>query len=133
MKMEHVAVNVADPVAMAAWYVKNLGMEVVLNMDDAPFTHFLRDSGGMMMVEIYKNPADNVPDYARMDPLLLHIAFVSDNPDIDKSRLLQSGATVVDDLHLKDGSHLVMMRDPWGLCLQFCKRGVNLLSLNCNS
>ena len=128
MKLEHVAVNVSDPVAMADWYQRNLGMEVVLSMGDEPFTHFLRDSGGTMMLEVYKNPPDSVPQYADMDPLLLHFAFVSDDPNADKSRLLQAGASLISDQHLDDGSHLVMMRDPWGLCIQLCKRGTNLLS-----
>ena len=29
LNVEHVACNVADPVAMAAWYVEHLGMRVV--------------------------------------------------------------------------------------------------------
>ena len=27
------------------------------------------------------------------------------------------------DVHLADGSHLAMLRDPWGLALQLCRRG----------
>jgi hypothetical protein len=33
----------------------------------------------------------------------------------------------VDEVRLKDGSHLVMMRDPWGLAIQLCKRGQPML------
>ena len=128
MKLEHVAVNVSDPVAMADWYQRNLGMEIVRSMADKPFTHFLRDSGGTMMLEVYRNPPDSVPPYADMDPLLLHFAFVSDDPDTDTARLLQAGASLVTDEHFDDGSHIVLMRDPWGLCIQLCKRSSSLLS-----
>ena len=38
-----------------------------------------------------------------------------------------AGAVVVDEVRLDDGSHLIMMRDPWGLALQLCKRGTTLL------
>ncbi len=128
MRFEHVAINVADPVAMAAWYGEHLGLKVVRRIVDVPYTHFLADSTGMMLLEIYNNPPDQVPPYAEMDPLLLHVAFVSEDPGTDKVALLAAGATLVDEVRFDDGSHLVMMRDPWGLALQLCKRGVPMLS-----
>lgn len=127
MKMEHIAMNVSDPSAMAVWYTKHLGFEIARSMTTPPYTHFLRDSGGTMMIEIYHNPPDQVPFYSKMHPLLLHLAFVSKDPEADKSRLLEVGATWVEDQHLPDGSHLVMMRDPWGLSIQLCKRGKPML------
>lgn len=127
MKIEHFAMNVADPVAMAAWYCKHLGMSIARKFDGPPHTHFVADDSGTVMIEIYNNPADNVPKYADMDPLLLHLAFVSKDPTADKNRLIEAGAKLVDELNLKDGSHLVMLRDPWGLALQLCKRGVPML------
>jgi glyoxylase I family protein len=42
MKMEHVALNVPDPVAIAAWYTKHLGFEIVSGMATSPYTDFLR-------------------------------------------------------------------------------------------
>lgn len=127
MKFEHFALNVTDPTDMAAWYVEHLGLKVVRQMPDAPFTHFLADSSGDIMLEIYHNPPEQVPAYAQMDPLLLHLAFVSKDPEVDMKRLQDAGATVVDEKHLEDGSYLVMMRDPWGLAVQLCKRGVPML------
>ena len=123
MKLEHFAINVKDPVAMASWYTENMGLEIVRKMDGAHFTHFLGDKSGKILVEIYNNPSDKVPDYKTMDPLLLHVAFVSTDPETDKTRLLAAGATFVEDVKLPDGSLLVMMRDPWGLAIQLCKRG----------
>lgn len=122
MKFEHLGLNVSDPVAVAQWYVEHLGLTIVKKSDTGARTHFLADPAGMM-IEIYNNPADAVPDYANMNPLLLHVALTSENPTADKDRLAAAGATVVEEIHLDDGSHLFMMRDPWGLAIQLCKRG----------
>ena len=127
MKLEHFALNVSDPVDMALWYAENLGLKTVRQMEDAPYTHFLADSSGTILLEIYNNPEDQVPAYADMNPLLLHVAFVSDDPESDKTALLAAGASFVEELHLDDGSHLVMLRDPWGLAIQLCKRGTPML------
>jgi glyoxylase I family protein len=128
MKLEHFALNVSDPVAMAMWYVEHLRLTTVRQLEDAPYTHFLADSSGTIMLEIYNNPPDQVPLYAEMDPLLLHVAFVSEDPESDKVALLSAGANLVEELHFEDGSHLVMLRDPWGLAIQLCKRAVPMLS-----
>lgn len=123
MKLEHFALNVVDPVGMAAWYVEHLGLKVVRHMAEAHETHFLTDNSGQVLLEIYSNPPERVPAYAEMDPLLLHIAFVSEDPEADKAGLLEAGATFIEELRLDDGSHLAMLRDPWGLAVQLCKRG----------
>ena len=128
MKLEHVALNVADPVAVAAWYEQYLGLRIVRGMETPPYTHFLADTGGTMMLEIYNNPPGEVLPFAEMNPLLIHVAFVSGDPEADKAALLAAGATLVEEVHLDDGSHLVMLRDPWGLAIQLCKRGTPMLS-----
>lgn len=123
MRIEHVAFNVADPKLMASWYMQHLGFGLKRALNDAAQTHFLSDDTGVMMIEIYCNPADQVPDYAAMDPLILHLALVSADPAADSTRLIAAGASHVTDVHLSDGSHLAMLRDPWGLALQLCRRG----------
>ncbi len=128
MKIEHFAINVEEPVDMAEWYKKNLGLNIVKQSKEAPFMTFMADDSGRVMIEIYKNPADEVPDYKNMDPLIVHIAYVSKDPAEDKERLLDAGATLVSDDLLDDGSHLVMLRDPWGVCIQLCKRGTPMLT-----
>jgi hypothetical protein len=80
MRIEHFAVNVAEPRAMAEWYCAHMGMTIKRRQEQAPHTHFLADEGGSVMIEIYHNPPAAVPDYARMNPLRLHLAFVSANP-----------------------------------------------------
>ncbi|HYE75429.1 MAG TPA: VOC family protein [Blastocatellia bacterium] len=127
MKIEHVAFNVASPVEMADWYVNNLGLTIVRKTGGPAYAHFLADDSGLMMIEIYNNPADQVPEYSSMNPLLLHLAFVSDEPEQKKSELISAGATFVSEVRPDDGSHIVMMRDPWGLAIQLCKRGRPML------
>lgn len=127
MKIEHFAFNVADPIAVADWYVKYMGMSLVRKLEGGPNTHFLGDNSGQVMIEIYNNPPDQVPNYAEMNPLLLHLAFVCETPDATRAKLEKAGATFAEEVRIKDGSHLVMMRDPWGLAIQLCKRGVPML------
>lgn len=127
MKLEHFAINVEEPVEMAQWYVENLGMKIVRKQDGAPFTHFIADDSGRIMIEIYNNPSDLVPAYSTMNPLLLHLAFVSSSPEDDRNRLMAAGATFDSEVRPDEGSHLIMMRDPWGLAFQLCKRGNPML------
>lgn len=122
MKIEHFAFNVTDPTAVAAWYCEHLGFTVKVKLERA-YTHFLADSSGQVMIEIYHNPPGEVPDYPAMNPLQLHLAFVSTDPVADSARLCEAGAKEVDDVQLPDGSHLKMLKDPWGFSIQLCKRG----------
>ena len=126
MKLEHIAFNVADPVAVAAWYCTNCGFEIIRHFPERAQTHFIRDAGSTV-IEIYCNPPDDVPDYASMNPLRFHLALESQDPTADANRLRAAGAQLVEEIRLADGSHLVMMRDPWGLPLQLCKRARRLL------
>ena len=127
MRIEHVAFNVAAPVEMAAWYVEHLGMRVVRFVDDGTATHFLADSSGQSLLEIYRNPRADVPDYTAMHPLELHIALVVDDAMAESQRLAAAGARQVDEVRKPDGSILLMLRDPWGLALQLCQRAEPML------
>ncbi|MFD3000692.1 VOC family protein [Pontibacter toksunensis] len=128
MKLEHFALNVEEPLAMADWYVEHLELKVVKQLQDPPYMTFLADNSDRIMIEIYRNPADEVPLYREMNPLLVHLAFVSEDPAHDRARLEKAGASVVSDQQYEDGSHLVMLRDPWGLSLQLCKRSTPMLA-----
>jgi catechol 2,3-dioxygenase-like lactoylglutathione lyase family enzyme len=114
---------------MAAWYVSNLGMRIVRQTSASPYIHFLADAGGAMLIELYNNPDAAVPAYADMDPLLLHVAFSAADPDGARAQLEAAGATFVDERQAPDGSRLLMLRDPWGLSIQLCKRATKLSPL----
>ena len=127
LNIEHFACNVSDPVAMAAWYVQHLGMRVLRQNPAPPHIHFLADASGRVVMEIYSNAADPVPDYRAMHPMRFHLAFAAPDPDQARAALVAAGATFVDEQTQPDGSRLLMLRDPWGLPLQLCKRTTSLL------
>ena len=123
VRLEHVAINVEDPVSMAKWYGQNLGMKLVRKGPPPVNMHFISDAGGNMMLEIYHNPPDAVPDYTSMDPLLLHISFMVDNVKDIRKKLIAAGATPVGEITItSSGDELAMLRDPWGVAIQFVKR-----------
>jgi catechol 2,3-dioxygenase-like lactoylglutathione lyase family enzyme len=127
LNLEHVALNVSEPATMAAWYVKHLGMRIVRQSNVAPYIHFVADAAGRTVIELYSNPIDPVPDYRSMHPLRLHVAFATADPDGAQAALVAAGASFVDEMTREDGTRLIMLRDPWGLALQLCKRAEPLL------
>lgn len=122
MKFEHFALNVSDAPAASDWYEANLGLKIVKKMTESPYMTFLADDSGTVMIEIYSNPKGETLEFKKLHPLSVHLALVSEDPTADKNRLIAAGATEFSDDILPDGSHLVMLRDPWGTCLQLCKR-----------
>jgi catechol 2,3-dioxygenase-like lactoylglutathione lyase family enzyme len=127
MNIEHVALNVPNPVAAAKWYTRHLGMRVLRSLNETPFTHFLADGSGRVVVEMYGHAKAPVPDYAGMDPLVFHIAFTT--PDIHgtRERLLAAGASSAGEVTVTPGGdEMVFLRDPWGVPLQLVKRAAPL-------
>lgn len=128
MKIEHVAYNVDDPLAMGRWYVEHMGMAVKRRTIDPPYAHFLADDSGKVMIEIYGNPDAPVPDYRNLDARALHLAFVSKDVDADIQRLTAAGATLDGEpFRTPEGDHLAMLRDPWGFAIQLVKRGTPMI------
>jgi catechol 2,3-dioxygenase-like lactoylglutathione lyase family enzyme len=128
VKIEHVAYQVEDPAAFASWYAQHLGLTIKRVQPDPPFGHFLADDGDAVMLEVYHNPTVAVPDYARLDPFVLHVAFSV--PDVAgiRARLLAAGATAVGEVQVSPaGDQLAMLRDPWGLPIQLVRRAVPML------
>lgn len=128
MRLEHVAIDVHDPVAMAAWYVENLGMTVVRSEHVSPFAHFLADGTGQSVIEIYNNPATTVPDYSTVHPLQQHFAFNVDDMEQTHAALVAAGATAAGPINTTPaGDQLAFLRDPWDVTIQLVKRNVPLL------
>lgn len=113
---------------MADWYVRNLGCSVARSGGAPAHGRFLLDDQQAVMLEIYRNPKASIPDYTAIDPLLLHLAFLTKDPAGDRDRLVKAGATVVDDLSTTEaGDQILMLRDPWGVALQLVKRASPML------
>ena len=128
MKIEHTAYQVEDPVAVARWYVDHLGLTVKRAQQERPFGQFLADDGDAVMLEFYNNPKIPVPDYRAIDPLALHIAFLADDVDATRTRLVAAGATAEGDVQVTpSGDTMAMLRDPWGLAIQFVRRAERMI------
>jgi glyoxylase I family protein len=128
MKIEHVAINVPDPLALSRWYVENLGLTVVRRFMEAPWGHFLADDGGRVMLEIYGNEQAPQHDFKADHPAMLHFAFVSNDVEADVRRLVAAGATQVGGIDRPvSGDVLAMLRDPWGVCIQLVRRAQPML------
>jgi glyoxylase I family protein len=128
IRLEHVAINVEDPAAMASWYCDNLGMKVVRKGPPPANMRFVSDAGANMMLELYNNPPDEVPDYPSMNPLSLHIAFMVDDVKAIIRKLIDAGATIAVDFNTTEaGDEIVILRDPWGVPIQFIKRAKPML------
>jgi glyoxylase I family protein len=127
MKLEHVALLVADPVAAARWYEQHLGLRTVRIGDPPGNARFLADGDGGGVLEIYAGTPP-LPDYASMDPLVLHVAFAPDDLRATRASLIEAGATPVGDVVVTAaGDEFAMLRDPWGLALQLARRAQPLV------
>ena len=75
------------------------------------------------MFEIYEKDSLDTPDYASMHVSILHFAFFTDDIERERDRLIDAGASIVDDVYTTDvGDQLAMLRDPWGVAIQVLKR-----------
>lgn len=125
MVFEHFALNVADIDGVVNWYCTHLGLTIHNQQKEPPFMTFLADSTGRVVIELYNRKDELAEDFSKKHPLTFHVAFVSLHAEKDKQRLLNVGASFFEEVFKEDGSHLVMLRDPWGLPLQLCQRAVN--------
>jgi glyoxylase I family protein len=128
MNIEHIALNVPDPVRMAAWYVQHLNLRILRKQEQAPFTHFLADGAVRVVLELYCHTKAVMPNYAAFDPLTLHIAFQAGDVAQDRQRLLAAGATLAGDIvTTEQGDVMTFVRDPWNVTIQLVKRAKLLL------
>ncbi len=122
MIFEHFAINVNNVDAVVKWYVSHLGLKVVNQQKELPFMTFLADSSDRVIMELYQRADAMMTNFTIQHQLTFHVAFVSENAQKDSDRLQAEGATFIEEVYKEDGSHLVMLRDPWGMPLQLCER-----------
>ena len=122
MKIEHLALNVEDPNAAGRWYVEHLGFTVKRRLVEPPYTHFLADDSGTVMIELYRQDAP-VLDHRNIHVLSLHLAIVSTDVQADADRLVKAGGKLDGEiLNFPNGDCFAMVRDPWGVTLQIVSR-----------
>lgn len=129
MRLEHIAFNVTEPAALAAWYVANLDMRLVRSFDEPPFIHFLSDSAGKSLIEIYCNPLDEIIDYGARHAVTFHLAFAVADMEATRERLVAAGASLDGNIdHRANGDKLAFLRDPWGYAIQLAQRGQAMIA-----
>lgn len=128
MKPEHVALNVPGPLPMVEWYKQNLRMTVQRAGGPPTHTTFIADVSGNIMLELFCNTNFPMLELKRLHPMTLHLAFMTDSMAETREALLKAGATVEEDItRIPTGDEVLMMRDPWGLSLQFVHRAMPML------
>jgi catechol 2,3-dioxygenase-like lactoylglutathione lyase family enzyme len=125
---EHIAFNVKDPAAIAQWYGTHLGMKIYRKSPPPANTHFIGDSAGNMMFELTTNPGFPLLGYSAFSHMSMHVAFMVDNIKALRDSLLTARATIVEDITtIPSGDQVLMMRDPFGLAIQFVMRAHPML------
>ena len=128
MRLEHVAFNVEDVKALAAWYVANLDMEIVRSVAAPPFIHFLADKPRKTLIEVYSDPDGSVIDYGAHHPVTFHLAFAVEDMEAARSRLVAAGGRLDGDVYgTPAGDRLVFVRDPWGNTVQLVQRVTRMI------
>jgi catechol 2,3-dioxygenase-like lactoylglutathione lyase family enzyme len=119
---EHFALNVPNPEAMRNWYILNLGMKSMRKGGAPTYTNFIGDNGGNMMLELFHNSDFPAANMDRINPLSLHIAFVVNDVRAIRTGLIEAGATLAEDIRVSgSGDEVLVLRDPWGVPIQFIK------------
>ena len=110
MRLEHAAFNVSDPAGLAAWYVEHLGMRIVRAFDEAPYIHFLADSAGKSLIEVYSNPLGAIIDYGAHHAVTFHLAFAVEDMEGERARLVAAGAAQDGEIdHRANGDKLAFL------------------------
>lgn len=123
--IEHIGISMEDPVRMANWYRDVLGFDIRFAEEKSDSAGaFISDTGHKVTLELLKLPVMKPIRPVLTHHLQLHIALTSEDPDSDAAMLMQNGATLIErGAKAPDGEYLVMLNDPWGNCLQLCRRG----------
>ena len=120
MRIEHFALNVAGAREMVQWYHQHLQMPIHVEHDAETYVAFIGEAPGVL--EIYENKQAACLSFEDMHQLTLHIAFASNNLAVDRDRLLHNGATFIEGEIDDEGYGLLMLRCPWGIAVQLCRR-----------
>jgi catechol 2,3-dioxygenase-like lactoylglutathione lyase family enzyme len=125
---EHFAINLPDPVEVAKWLVENMGMKIIRQGGAPAYTTFIADENENMMFELFNNVNYPSMDFKNTSYMALHIAFMVNDMNAVKTKLLSAGATIAEDLNTTaNGTQVLVLRGPDGLPFQFIKRPVPMI------
>jgi len=123
--VEHIGIAVEKPIEMAKWYKDVLGFEIKFSGEDSEkAVAFITDADNKVMLELGKIPGLNPLYNSLSHHLQFHIALKSDDQDTDMKFLIQNGAKFIEKCPItRADDYLVVLKDPWGNCIQLSKRG----------
>ena len=80
------------------------------------------------MLELYQKKDFPVINFHGISHMSIHLAFLVDNVEFMKEKLVAAGATIAADISTTPrGDSVVTLRDPWGQPVQFVKRVEKML------
>ncbi len=123
MNVEHIGLCIDHPISVAEWWVAHLGFKFLrkLGTDDHGAA-FIADPHGVV-IEFGK--LEEVPslDLSRLQSIQLHFAMECNDPVQEAERLVKEGATSVGESPRNAyKNEKVIIRDPWGNCIQLINR-----------
>jgi predicted enzyme related to lactoylglutathione lyase len=118
VRFEHMAINVDNPKAIADWYVKYVGLEI---LSASKKMIFVRDPGSHFMFELYKKPNAN-GSYSSMNHAATHVAFSTGDAQALSKKMVEGGAKILKTTTNPAGDTVINMKDPWGNKLQVIHR-----------
>ncbi len=123
MRIEHFAVNVKEPKAMAEWYAEHLGLSIIRADEVPPYITFLADDNNQTLLELYANPNGEFLELSDLSVFTFHIAFSVADMGAECARLIAAGAKSKGDaITLGNGDQTQFVQCPWGVTLQFLER-----------
>ena len=126
--IQHIGLNVNNPVEVANWYIQNLGMKLIRQGNAPQFVTFIAGAGGNMEMEFYNKEKFKKIDFQKIDVMSFHFAFLTDSIGIIKKKLIDAGAKLVDKItETPTGDKVAMLRDPWGMPLQLVERSIPMI------
>lgn len=123
MKLEHIGLCIQHPIAMAEWWVANLGFELIRKMGtDADGAAFIRDDQGTI-IEFAKLHEVPCLDLNGLESIQLHFAIECHDPVQEAARLVEQGAVLIGESPRNAyPNEKIIVRDPWGACIQLINR-----------
>ena len=123
--VEHIALQVPDVKGLVDWWTANLGFSVTLQRPDG--SAFIVDGSGRIAFEVYGPEAGkHAPDYWKMPYAQFHVGFKTSDLAADIRALTAKGAKVDIEEHVP-GLDAAILRDPWGVPIQFVSRAKQIV------
>ncbi|MCX7797471.1 MAG: VOC family protein [Melioribacter sp.] len=128
---EHIGINVKDSRSAALWYVKNLNMKILRESESPNYSAFVADSALHMMIEFNYNKDFPTVSELNLNYDSFHLAFSVPNIQQIKEKLVSEGASILSDIRKTDsGDYVLVLKDPWGLPIQFVQRTKPMIKTN---